>query len=417
MDDIKLGVVGLGVRSDLAGLAHQPGLGSRLVACCDRDPRALSGARDRFGEDLILANDHRELLHADLDGVFVLTPDHTHEPIGLDFLRAGIPVFLEKPLAITAEGCDRLLAAARTHGTRLYVGHNMRHMPVVVAMRDLIVKGAIGQVKAIWCRHFVGHGGDFYFKDWHADRRNTTSLLLQKGAHDIDVIHWLSQGYTRRVNAMGGLVVYGDITSRRDRAGERMTDWISPDNWPPLSQRDLNPVIDVEDLSMMHMRLDNDVFASYQQCHFTPDYWRNYTVIGTEGRLENFGDGEGAVIKVWNRRSDYRADADLTVPVHTPQGTHGGADPLLVQEFVQFIREGGATITSPVAAREAVAAGHAATISLRHGGQAVDVPPVEPTVAAYFENGQTEGASPPPPAQTPANGKEPTAQVGGSTRM
>ncbi|MCW3816015.1 Gfo/Idh/MocA family oxidoreductase [Micromonospora sp. DR5-3] len=414
MHDIRLGVVGLGVRGDLAELAHRPGMGSRVVACCDRDPTALSRARDRFGSDLITASDHRELLHTDLDGVLVLTPDHTHEPIGLDFLRAGIPVFMEKPLAITTEGCDRLLAAAHTHGTRLYVGHNMRHMPVVVAMRELIVKGLIGQVKAVWCRHFVGHGGDFYFKDWHADRRNTTSLLLQKGAHDIDVIHWLSQGYTRRVNAMGGLVVYGDITSRRERAGERMTDWISPDNWPPLSQRDLNPVIDVEDLSMVHMQLDNGVFASYQQCHFTPDYWRNYTVIGTEGRLENFGDAEGAVIKVWNRRSDYRADADFTVPVRTPEGSHGGADPRLIQEFVQFIRAGGATITSPVAAREAVAAGHAATISLREGSRVVDVPPVDPAVAAYFDNGQTEGTMPPPPAQAVASGREP-AQPGGNS--
>nr|WP_055501979.1 Gfo/Idh/MocA family oxidoreductase [Nonomuraea pusilla] len=389
MDDLRLGVVGLGVRSDLAGLAHRPGEGSRLVACCDRDPQTLRKARDRFGPDLLTVADHRELLHAGLDGVLVLTPDHTHEPIGLDFLRAGIPVFMEKPLAITIEGCDRLLAAAQSHGTRLYVGHNMRHMPVIRTIRELIEDGAIGQVKAIWCRHFVGHGGDFYFKDWHADRRNTTGLLLQKGAHDIDVIHWLGGGYTRQVNAMGGLVVYGDITSRRDRKpGERMTDWLSPDNWPPLSQRDLNPVVDVEDLSMMQMRLDNGVFASYQQCHFTPDYWRNYTVIGTAGRLENFGDSEGAVVKVWNRRSDYRADADIEVPVHTPPGTHGGADPRLMAEFLDFVRADGATVTSPVAAREAVAAGYAATTSLRDGGRAVDVPPPAPEVVAYFSKAE-----------------------------
>ncbi len=72
----------------------------------------------------------------------------------------------------------------------------------------------IGEVKAAWCRHFVGWGGDFYFKDWHADRRNTTGLLLQKGAHDIDVLHWLCGGFTRRVNALGGLTVYGEIQDR-----------------------------------------------------------------------------------------------------------------------------------------------------------------------------------------------------------
>ncbi|MFB6784467.1 Gfo/Idh/MocA family protein [Streptomyces sp. NPDC056352] len=388
MDDIRLGLIGMGIRSDLAELIHRPGAGSVLVAVCDRDPGLLARAEERFGTGVRTALDHRELLDAKLDGVFVLTPDHTHEQIGLDFLEAGVPVFLDKPMAITVEGCDRLLGAARAHRTRLYVGHNMRHMPVVVAMRELIESGAIGEVKAVWCRHFVGHGGDFYFKDWHADRRNTTGLLLQKGAHDIDVIHWLAGGYTRRVNAMGGLTVYGDITSRGERTGQRMTDWLSVDNWPPLSLTGLNPVVDVEDLSMMQMQLDNGVLASYQQCHYTPDYWRNYTVIGTEGRLENFGDSEGAEVRVWNRRSDYRAEADQVVPVHTPAGTHGGADPVLAAEFLRFVREGGATVTSPVAAREAVAAGYAATMSLRDGGRPVDIAPVAPDVAAYFTHGQ-----------------------------
>ena len=102
-------------------------------------------------------------------------------------------------------------------------------------MRELIQAGAIGEVKAIWCRHFVGNGGDFYFKDWHADRRNTTGLLLQKGAHDIDVIHWLADAYTQRVTAMGELTVYGDITRAGTPAGLRMTDWFD-DNWPPSSR-------------------------------------------------------------------------------------------------------------------------------------------------------------------------------------
>ncbi|WP_406415795.1 Gfo/Idh/MocA family oxidoreductase [Streptomyces sp. NBC_00873] len=391
MDDIRLGVIGMGVRSDMVGLAHRPGAGSRVVACCDRDRRILDAAPERLGAGVRTTTDHRELLDAKLDAVFILTPDHTHEPLGVDFLRAGVPVFLDKPMAITPWGCDRLLATARKHKTPLYVGHNMRHMPVVLAMRKIIDEGLIGEVKAIWCRHFVGHGGDFYFKDWHADRRNTTGLLLQKGAHDIDVIHWLAGGYTRLVNAMGGLVVYGDLTSRRERGpGERMTDWISPEeNWPPRSLTGLNPVIDVEDLSMMQMRLDNGVFASYQQCHFTPDYWRNYTVIGTEGRLENFGDAEGSVVKIWNRRSDYRAQADLTVQVHTPKGTHGGADPKLVAEFLQFVRTGAATLTSPVAAREAAAAGYAATLSLRDGGRPVYVPAPDPQITAYFANQAT----------------------------
>ncbi len=392
--DLRLGVIGLGLRATLAREAHHPGEGSAVVAAADTAPGMFGRAREWFGDDVHVYPDHRQMLAAEeLDAVFVITPDHTHEALAVDLLEAGVAVFVEKPLAITTEGCDRVLEAARSGGARLYVGHNMRHMPVVRVMRDLIKRGEIGEVKAVWCRHFVGHGGDFYFKDWHADRRNTTSLLLQKGAHDLDVIHWLAGAYTERVTALGALTVYGDITDRSGQApGAVMPDWYDPENnWPPLSNTGLNPVVDVEDLSMMVMRLEGGVHASYQQCHYTPDYWRNYTVIGTEGRLENFGDhGESAEVRVWQRRSGYRADADLVIPMPSPgEGGHGGSDPMLVAEFLRFVRSGGPTDTSPVAAREAVAAGVAATESLRADGLPVTVPRIAPDLAAWFANDQS----------------------------
>ncbi|WP_432080810.1 Gfo/Idh/MocA family protein [Streptomyces sp. WAC 04229] len=390
--DLRLAVIGLGLRATIAQEAHRPGRGSAVVAAADLNPDSHRRAREWLGDDARLYTGHRELLAAeDLDAVFVITPDHTHEALVLDALRAGVAVFVEKPLAITTEGCDRILETARSTGTRLYVGHNMRHMPVVRVMRDLIQRGEIGEVKAVWCRHFVGHGGDYYFKDWHADRRNTTGLLLQKGAHDLDVIHWLAGAYTEHVTALGALTLYGDIADRSGQPeGAVMTDWFDPENnWPPLASTGLNPVVDVEDLSMMTMRLEGGVYASYQQCHYTPDYWRNYTVIGTEGRLENFGDhGETAEVRVWKRRSGYRADADLTVPMPTVAGGHGGADPLLVEEFLRFVREGGRTDTSPVAAREAVAAGCAATESLRAGGTPVPVRRPSPDLTRWFADGQ-----------------------------
>jgi predicted dehydrogenase len=388
-EDLRFGVVGLGARSTLARHAHKPGAGSRIVAVCDPAEAQRAATVADLPEATAYA-DHRDLLDLKLDGVFLTTPDDLHEDPAIDFLQAGVAVFVEKPLAITTSGCDRVLQVAYDSGSRLYVGHNMRHMPVVQTMRELIRSGAIGEVKAIWCRHFVGHGGDFYFKDWHADRRRTTSLLLQKGAHDIDVMHWLADGYTTRANALGGLVLYGGIEDRLDRSGQRFEEFVSDDNWPPLAQKGMAPVMDVEDLSMANLQLDNGVFLTYQQCHFTPDYWRNYTVIGTEGRLENFGDTSGSVVKVWNSgRSGYREDADQVVEVPTEDRWHGGADPKLVDEFVRFVRDGGNTLTSPIAARAAVAAGYAATESLRSNGTPVDVPPLDPTLVAYFNRGQT----------------------------
>ena len=137
---------------------------------------------------------------------------------------------------------------------------------------------------------------------------------------------------------------------------------------------------------MMLMRLRNGVLASYEQCHFTPDYWRNYTVIGTHGRLENFGDGDGGSVRVWNRRTAYSERGDVEYPIVAGGSGHHDADRLTVDEFLRFVADGAPITTSPVMARDAVATGIAATLSLRAGSAPQRVHPVAPEVAAHFDD-------------------------------
>ncbi|MGQ4495071.1 Gfo/Idh/MocA family protein [Dermabacteraceae bacterium P13095] len=388
MADLRIGIIGYGARGGLAKHAHKPEEGSAVVAVCDPTERGLADAREAFGDSAAYVGELDELLALELDAVMILAPDYAHAGIARRTLAAGLPTFCEKPLAISLEDADDLLDLAKRHRARLYVGHNMRHMPVVRQMKRLIDEGRIGRVRAIWCRHFVGAGGDFYFKDWHAERERVNTLLLQKGAHDIDVIHWLAGGYTRRVSGVGRLAVYGDITDRRDNSDRRMWDWYSADNWPPTAQKELNPVVDVEDISMLQMELDNGVLASYQQCHFTPDYWRNYTIIGDAGRIENMGDNGGDFIYLWDSRRGGAGKPDAVEVIARESGGHGGADPNLVAEFLRFARAGGHTEVSAVAAREAVATGCVGADSLRAGGGMLPVPPLAAEVRQYFDAGQ-----------------------------
>jgi predicted dehydrogenase len=383
--ELRIGVIGAGGRGALAHYAHQPQAGVRLVAAADVDPRALRDFTAKFGPEAFVTDDYRALLRReDIDAVFITSPDFLHEEQALAAINAGKAVYLEKPMAITIAGCDRILHAAYTHKVKLYLGHNMRHFAVVLKMKALIDAGAIGEVKAGWCRHFIAYGGDAYFKDWHAEREKSMSLLLQKGAHDIDVLHWLCGGYATRVTAVGGLTLYDRITDRHDPR-ERGDASFNDAHWPPLAQTQLNPIIDVEDISMMLMELDNGVFASYQQCHYAPDAWRNYTIIGTEGRVENFGDEPGhSSVVLWNKRHGYTADGDARFPINVVEGSHGGADPLIVEEFIRYLRDGGPINTSPIAARNSVAAGYMAAQSLRHGSQPMDIPPLPAEWVAYF---------------------------------
>jgi len=254
----------------------------------------------------------------------------------------------------------------------------MRFFPVIRKMHELIAQGRIGRVEAIWCRHFISYGGDAYFKDWHSERQYTNSLLLQKGAHDIDIMHYLGGGYTRRVVGMGKLSVYNEVTDRRSPEEPGVSQF-DPGNWPPLSQKKLSPVIDVEDHNMILMQFANGVQASYLQCHYTPDDCRNYTIIGTEGRIENYGDmslpESWATVHLWNRRMGYQEHGNEVFRIPDTDGGHGGADPQMIQDFLNFLQDEpsiGATIRD---ARMAVATGCLGAASLREGSIPKDIPP------------------------------------------
>ena len=166
-------------------------------------------------------------------------------------------------------------------------------------------------------RHFVGYGGDFYYHDWHATRQNATSLLLQKGSHDIDMIHWLTGPLHQ---ARGGL--RQPRLLRRRQAQRPDLPRPAPSTRPAPRSSTARAIqccfrqeVDVEDNKVMIMELDGGIKASYLQCHFTPDYHRNYTFIGTEGphgelRARDEGVGEDA-----RARRRWRELADRTYDV------------------------------------------------------------------------------------------------------
>lgn len=377
MDKLRIGVLGAGGRGTLAN-NWKDNERAVVVAGVDIREKALVDFKERFGEDVFTAYDYRELLdRKDVDAVAVTVPDYLHEEFAVAALEAGKHVYLEKPMAITIEGCDRIIRTQKKTGKKLMIGFNMRCMNMFRVMKDIVDTGTIGEIKAVWVRHFVGHGRTFYYQDWHATRQNATSLLLQKGSHDIDQIHWITGHYAKRVAAFGSLDMFG---------GDVSNDLHCPDCDKRTTcfevgggRRDLccfRKEVDVEDNNMVIMELDNGIKASYLQCHFTPDYHRNYVFIGTEGRMEN----SEPDMKVWvkmRRNGNWSELADRTYDVKRAAGGHGGGDTVITEEFLDYVIDGREPVATPIDGRMAVAAGCCAADSMRNGGMPVDVPPIE----------------------------------------
>jgi predicted dehydrogenase len=247
-------------------------------------------------------------------------------------------------------------------------------MRIFRVMKEIVDSGAIGEIKAVWVRHFVGTGGNWYYHDWHANRKNSTGLLLQKASHDIDMIHWITGKYTKKVSAFGSLDYYGgnkpnDLTCPKCKEKETCIEAQFEDMTQCVFRKEVN----VEDNNMVLMELENGIKASYMQCHFTPDYFRNYTFIGTEGRIENLDDDSKVILKTRKRSNKWKNYADRTYDIKPIEGGHGGADPVICKDFVDMILTGKEPVATPMAGRMSVAVGCAATESLRNNGKIIKI--------------------------------------------
>ncbi len=384
MSRLGIGIIGASGRAIIAKNWHPPVSDeAHIVAAADIRDAALDECRGWAGEELTVSHDYRDVLHhPGVEAVGVFSPDRFHEEHAVAALEAGKHLYLEKPMALTTEGCDRILDAWKASGKRFMMGFNLRYNPLAVTARKLMRNGRIGEIKAIWVRHFVGAGGDFYYHDWHAGREGVHSLLLQKASHDIDLIHWFADAVSEKVAAFGDLDYFGgemgndltcDVCDVRDTCREAQ----AADN--PRQMCVFRRDVDVEDNHVVILKLANGIKASYTQCHFTPEYLRNYTIIGTTGRIEfNLEKEELWVVDRQARTRDWpdagkREMIDIAREGAGADG-HGGADPLITRAFLDMILRDREPVSTPEAGRNSVAAGCAAVQSLREGG-VVAVPP------------------------------------------
>lgn len=358
METVRIGLIGAGHRGYFVPLWNDTNGRSKITALAEIDETKIDRFKKYVADDIYFTDDYHKLLaREDVDAVVVLTPDHMHREHAVAVLEAGKDLYLEKPMAISIEGCDEILEVLERTGRKLMIGFNMRYMPMYQTMQQIIKDGFIGDVKSIWVRHFVGTGGKMYFEDWHRNSKFTNSLLLQKASHDIDVIHMLANSYTKKVSAFGGLDYY-DSSENFVKDG--------------LIHRTEHP-IDVEDNSVVIMELENGIKASYMQCHFTPEYSRSYTVIGTKGRLEN-NDADNTIVlkpRTLNEQSNIK---EVTWKIKQSGLVHDGADIKIVEAFLDYILEDKEPVASPIDGMKSVAVGVKATESLRHGGGVQYIP-------------------------------------------
>src|SRR5215212_8471605 len=191
MQKVRLAVLGCGA---VAQINHLPAISAsehaEAAAVVDADAERAQTIARRFGVP-VFATDYREVLDR-VDAAVVALPNSLHAPVAIDLLRRGIPVLVEKPMALTVRECDEMIAAAEEGGATLAVGLDFRFFGATRWVKDFLAEGLLGELRSFDLRKETAGGG----------------VLADFGVHVLDLLLvWLGDwdAIDYRDDAQGGL--------------------------------------------------------------------------------------------------------------------------------------------------------------------------------------------------------------------
>jgi predicted dehydrogenase len=210
---ITSAIVGYGPAGGM-GFVHGSGIartaGLQLAAVCDlSDSRRAAATADFPG---IAAHVNAADLARDpaIQLVLIATPPETHAALALQMLEAGKHVACEKPLCLTTEEADSLIAAARANGLMLSINQNRRWDPDYLAVQRAVHTGLLGDIFNV--ETFVG-SFEHPCRYWHSDAQVSGGVAFDWGSHYIDWTLQLLPGLPRAVSALAHKRVWHDVTN------------------------------------------------------------------------------------------------------------------------------------------------------------------------------------------------------------
>ena len=144
------------------------------------------------------------------DLAIIGTMDQMHTEPSLMAIEKGYHLLLEKPVAQTPEECIAIAQAAEKKGVSVLVCHVLRYTPFYKKVKELVLKGAIGDIMSAIAVEGVGdmhQSHSFVRGDWHREDE-TTPMIIAKCCHDLDIVQWIIDRPCKKVSSFGELTYF-----------------------------------------------------------------------------------------------------------------------------------------------------------------------------------------------------------------
>ncbi|GHU66001.1 oxidoreductase [Clostridia bacterium] len=191
-------VIGAGFVGDQHANAAKNSKRLNLLAIVDANADRAKAIADKY--DVKYYTSAAEMFEAEKPDIAdICLPTFLHEEYVLLAARYRVNILCEKPVALTLESMDKMIAAAKDAGVEFMVAQVVRFWPEYVAIKELYDEGVFGEIKMVYAARLAQHPD---WTQWHKDPKNSGGGLFDLHLHDIDFVSYIF-GDVKSVYATG----------------------------------------------------------------------------------------------------------------------------------------------------------------------------------------------------------------------
>ena len=195
-EKIRFGVLGCGAIGPTHMGAIRQISDAELVAVADTSPEKAQVAARKYDVPTVYESLDALLRDDAIDVICICTPSGLHAEGAIAALRAGKHVIVEKPMDVSLEACDRMIAAEDETGKKLAIISQHRFDAATILLKDAIAQGKLGKIvladaSVKWWRTQAYYDSGEWRGTWAMDGGGA---LMNQGVHTVDLLQWLTGG-------------------------------------------------------------------------------------------------------------------------------------------------------------------------------------------------------------------------------
>jgi predicted dehydrogenase len=274
---VGVGVIGCGLiaqRQHLPNLVRNPRV--KVVAVADVNPARARGAADQFGVEHAYEDFHDLIARPDIDMVTVATWPQAHAAPVIAAAEAGKHVLCEKPIAMTVEEADAMVAACEKAGVKFTMGYQQRFGTELPLIKQLLDEGLVGKVMGM---STIGVGPSRHYTPWFMHKaEGGGGVLMDWGIYTAHNLIWLlgpvSSVYAYATTFRKEVVVTGRVS---EMAGRDM----------------LVSDVDVEDTAAITLQFASGAMGVWYAAWAVAAGHGGMSIDGSDGSIETHRGGGG----------------------------------------------------------------------------------------------------------------------------